>query len=241
MPCRAVRVSWVVSLIASASAAHAAEPGTPAESVSIVAPLAPSPIDRRWAFKLNYGAGVFSPADANHYADTREHYVHPNQLFVDGFSPGYWLLLSLDVSAAYFPESWFGIRPNLVYLFSPRKISAENGGGNEDAWMHSLAPALSLDFVLETRALARYFVSPGVAYQFAWYEGYAARGLGVELALGTELSFGVRRNKGISIALVMRRADLRVHSRAEVTPASPNIDRLDFSSVMVRGGFQYGL
>lgn len=56
----------------------------------------------------------------------------------------------------------------------------------------------------------------------------------------TELSFGRPRNKGASIALVLRYADLSVDSKPESVNQEPTIDSLDFSSIMVRLGFQYG-
>ena len=192
---------------------------------------------RRIAFKANFGIGAFAPDDVNTYIRQR---VPSNAIMVQGFTEMV-MLFSLDVSGAYFPVRFLGIRPSLLYLFAPKAFTVQ-GGENQAYWLHSVAPGLSTDLVLDQGRLARFFLSPGVAYQIAWFEGYAARGVGFELALGSELSFGRRRRSGISLALVLRQADLAVVS----TPASPPpettpIRGLDFSSVMFRVGFQLGV
>lgn len=241
---------------APASAEPSATPPTPApaQSAPAVAPAAPAPIivppsspddappppdepiERHFAFKANYGIGFFWPSDVNAYLKSRV--PQDSGSLVRDLSTMY-LLFSADVSVAYFPTEVFGIRPNLLYLFS-YKANPAQGGGTDFFWLHSLAPGLSLDFVLETHKLARFFASPGVSYQFAWLGDYSAHGLGLELALGTELSFGRHRNKGASIALVLRRASLGIDSRPREPLGTPTIDNLDFSSIMVRLGFQYG-
>lgn len=223
-PLRTLLVT-VISLASSAGLAHAADAEPPHVE----------PINRRFAFKANYGFGLFYPADVNAYL---KHQVANESDLVQTLSKMY-LLFSGDVSVAYFPVQSFGIRPSLLYSFAYN--TSTHGGRAELYWLHSLAPGLSFDFVLETHKLARFFASPGVGYQFGWFRDYAARGLGVELALGTELSFGARRNKGVSVALALRYANLHVDSRPTQTGSSePSIDDLDFSSVMLRVGFQYG-
>lgn len=194
------------------------------------------PLDRHFAFKANFGIGGFDPGDVNRYIKAR---VPSSAITTQGFSEMV-MLLSFDVSAAYFPVRFFGIRPNLLYLFAPKVLTVE-GGNTEGYWLHSVAPGLSLDFVYDTRKVARFFASPGVAYQVGWFEGYKANGLGLELALGTELSFGERRAKGLSLALAVRIADLDVSSapaRTEFDP--PAIRDLNFTAVMFRVGFQLG-
>jgi hypothetical protein len=201
------------------------------------APAPPDePIERHFAFKANYGFGFFSPSDVNAYLKSRV--PESSGSLVRSLS-GMYVLSSADVSVAYFPTELFGIRPNLLYLFAYNTIRTASGR-TEFNWLHSLAPGLSLDFVLETHKLARFFASPGISYQFGWLGDYSAHGLGIELALGTELSFGHRRNKGASIALVLRHAKLAVDSRPQEPLGTPTIDNLDFSSIMVRLGFQYG-
>jgi hypothetical protein len=198
-------------------------------------PEAVTPLSRKFAFKIDFGIGGFSPDDVNHYIKQQ---VPSNAVETQGFSEMV-LLLSLDASGAYFPVRFLGIRPNLVYLFAPKVVSIN--GDSRSYWLHSLAPGVAVDFVVDRGGAARFFASPGIAYQFAWFEGYGANGLGLELALGTELSFGRRRAKGISLALVLRAADLDVKSGPAPSFENPaSVNTLDFSSVMFRVGFQLG-
>ena len=109
-------------------------------------------------------------------------------------------------------------------------------------YLHSLAPGLSVDLAYDEGQLARFFLSPGIAYQWAWFEGFGATGLGLTLAMGAELSFGAKRSKGVSVALVFRSANLDVSTRpSSSTDSTPNINHLDFSSILLCVGFQLGL
>ncbi|HVY25352.1 MAG TPA: hypothetical protein VHB79_02330 [Polyangiaceae bacterium] len=223
------------------AAATALEPHQPAGNVPFASEPAEAPavgaLDRRFAFKANFGIGGFDPGDVNRYIKSR---VPSNSYQTQGFSEMV-LLLSFDVSGAYFPVRFFGIRPNLLYLFAPKVLTVQ-GGESQGYWLHSIAPGLSLDFVYDTRKVARFFASPGIAYQVGWFEGYEAHGLGLELALGTELSFGERRAKGISLALVVRSADLDVSSApASFDYETPVIRDLNFTAIMFRVGFQVGM
>jgi hypothetical protein len=180
--------------------------------------------------------GGFNPVDVNNWLKTR---VPSNASVQSGFSEMV-LLLSLDVSAAYYPASFIGIRPNLSYLFSPKVISTSSS--SQSFWLHSLAPGLSLDLTFDQGRLARFFVSPGVSYHLAWFEGYEAKGVGLSVAFGAELSFGAQRAKGISLALVLRSADLGVSAApSDATERSPIITSLDFTSVLFCVGFQTGM
>jgi hypothetical protein len=182
--------------------------------------------------------GYFNPGDVNNYMQAQ---VPSDAVMVSGFSKMV-LLLSLDFSAAYYLTPWFGVRPNLLYLFAP-KILEVYGGDTHTYWLQSIAPGVSVDFAFDTGGVARWYASPGVAYQYATFEGYTAQGLGLELALGADLSFGVARAKGLSVALVLRYANLGVNSgpATTLTYYSPAIGHLNFSSAIVRVGFQWGL
>jgi len=115
-----------------------------------------------------------------------------------------------------------------------------SGGSSQMFWLHSVAPGLSLDFAYDEGKLPRFFASPGIAYQLAWFEGYSASGLGLTLALGADLSFGAARAKGVYVALVGRLANLTFSSRPS-TPSTEPVNKLDFSSVLVCVGFQMGI
>jgi len=183
--------------------------------------------------------GGFSPSDVNAYMKSQ---VPSNAYMSSGFSEMV-LLLSLDFSVAYYFADWVGVRPSLLYFFSPKILVY--GDTTQSYVLHSLAPQLSVDFAYDAGKLARLFVSPGLAYQAAWFEGYAAHGLGYELALGVDLSFGVARAKGLSLALVFREAKLDVSSGPTKSTGlyspTPAVNTLDFSSVIFRIGFQWGI
>jgi len=180
--------------------------------------------------------GGFSPSDVNAYLKSK---VPSNASIVQGTSDMV-LLMSADVSFAYYFGRYFGIRPNATYLFSPKVIDVQGGSSTQTFWLHSLAPGLALDLAFDEGKLARFFVSPGLAYHLAWFEGYSAQGFAFSIAAGAELSFGQARTKGISLALVVRSANFDVNSRPSST-GSVVINRLDFTSVLFCVGFQTGI
>ena len=199
------------------------------------APSGPAPF-RPVRLRFGYGMGYFHPSQVNNYMKAQVSGAD----VVSGFSDMV-LLLSLDLSGAYYFTHWFGLRANLVYLFSP-KILEIYGGESHTYWLQSLAPGLSLDFAIDTGGIARLFASPGLAYQYASFEDWSAQGVGIELALGTDLSFGVARAKGVSLALVFRYANLGVSSGPAYTPSyGPRVDHLDFTSLLFRVGFKLGI
>ena len=193
--------------------------------------------NRPLRFRINYGMGYFNPSDVNAYLKSK---VPSNAYAVQGFSDMV-LLLAGEVSVAYYPIRYVGIRPNAVYLFSPKVITV-SGGSTEGFWLHSMAPGLSLDFAWDEGKLPRLFASPGLSYQAAWFEGYSASGLGLTLALGAELSFGQARSKGLYLALVLRKAKLAINGRP-VSDGTNSVamNHLDFTSVLFCLGFQTGI
>ena len=80
----------------------------------------------------------------------------------------------------------------------------------------------------------------GVSRQLAWFDGYAASGLGLSLAVGAEFSFGEARAKGAYAAMVVRNAKLGITRRPD-SPSSVTMNDLDLTSVLFCGGFQMGL
>lgn len=219
-----------------------APPGYPVQTYEAVEPTeseAPAPEVaplRPFRFRVDFGMGGFDPSDVNAYLESR---VPKNASRQSGFSQMV-LLVSAGVSGAYYPTRYFGIRPNLVYLASP-KVTAVDSNVTETYLLHSLAPGLSLDLAFDEGKLARYFFSPGLSYHAAWFEGYSASGLGISAALGADLSFGVARKMGISLALVLRLAKLDAGSRPADAPVdAPLVRTLDFSSLLFCVGFQLG-
>jgi hypothetical protein len=211
-------------------------PGAYPEAPEDVEPAAPAIAPHRpIRFRADFGMGGFNPKDVNEYMKSQ---IPSNAYQTSGFSEMI-MLMSASASVAYYPARFFGVRANGVYLFAPKVITVQ-GGTTEGFWLHSLAPALSLDFAFDQGKLARFFASPGIAYQVAWFEGYGASGLGLTLALGAELSFGQSRAKGISISLVLRKADLDIESRPSASSSVP-MNSLDFTSVLVCVGFQTGM
>jgi len=199
-------------------------------------PSGPAPF-RPLRFRFDFGIGYFHPSQVNNYMQAQ---IPSDAELVSGFSEMA-LLFSLDFSGAYYFTPWFGLRANMLYLFSP-KILEVMDGDSHTYWLQSLAPGLSLDFAIETGGVARFYASPGIAYQYASFEGYSADGVGLELALGADLSFGAARAKGISLALVFRYANLGVSSGpGYVSSSQPTIDHLDFTSLLLRVGFQFGI
>ena len=179
--------------------------------------------------------GYFNPADVNDYLESQ---VPSNAVAVQGFSEMV-LLMSVEGSFAYHPNRFFGVRPTATYLFSPKVIEV-SGGSTQGFWLHSIAPGLSLDFTYDQGKLARFFVSPGIAYQLGWLDDYSASGLGFTLAVGADLSFGQARAKGIYVAAVFRRAKLGIDSRPAVDSSTAGMDDLDFTSFLICVGFQTG-
>jgi hypothetical protein len=148
------------------------------------------------------------------------------------------VLFSFDASAVYFPIRFLGVRPGLAYFFAANPVRF-GWFGSKRYWLNSLAPGLGIDLVVDGGPRARFFASPALSYQWAWFEGYGAHGFGLELAIGVELSSGQARAQGISLALVVRKATLDVSSRpASPPPEAPRIDTLDLTTVMLRLGFQ---
>jgi hypothetical protein len=180
--------------------------------------------------------GYFNPSDVNDYLESK---VPSNAVAVQGFSDMI-LLMSAEASIAYYPARFFGIRPTATYLFAPKVIEV-SGGSSEGFWLHSVAPGLALDFTFDEGKLARFFASPGIAYQLGWFDDYSASGLGFTLAGGAELSFGQARKKGIYLAAVFRRAKLGISSRPSTTTSSVRMDDLDFTSLLFCVGFQTGI
>lgn len=195
-------------------------------------PSGPAPF-RPLRFRFDFGIGYFHPSQVNNYMQAQ---IPSDADVVSGFSEMV-MLLSFDFSVAYYFTPWFGLRPSLLYLFSPKVFVY--GDDTQSYWLHSLAPQLSVDFAIDTGGVARFFASPGLAYQVGWFEGYNAQGVGIELALGADLSFGVARAKGISLALAFRYANLGVSSGPAYQTTT--IGHLDFTSLLLRVGFQFGI
>ena len=196
-------------------------PPVSADSPPMVAPFRP------FRFKLNFGTGGYDAADVKRYLSSQGEVASSADV-----------LSSFDVSAAYFPIRFLGVRPGLAYFFAANPVQM-GWFGSRRYWLNSLAPGLAVDLVVHEGPFARFFVSPGLSYQWAWFEGYGAHGLGPELAVGAELSFGQAHTQGISIALAVRKATLDVSSRpASPLPEAPPINTLDLTSVMLRLGFQ---
>ena len=161
-------------------------------------------------------------------------------------------LANIEVSAAYYPRRYVGVRPHIAILVPLDDVFAGLLGSGPTYSMSSRSLGLSLDLALDRGRMARYFVSPGLAYHFASFsavvpqyrtgsitETWNADGLGYEIAFGSELSFGMQRTKGISILLVLQRAKLSVSGRPASPPVgAPQINTLDFSSVLLQVGYQ---
>jgi hypothetical protein len=208
------------------------------ETDATPAPIEPVPL-RPFRLRADMGEGFYRPTQVNNYIKS-----HSN-----GDTTNSDILLLLEVSGAYYPTDYFGIRPSLAYLVNAEGLVGGLMGG-ADYGLGAIAPGIWFDFVIDTRGLARYFASPGLKYlqaSFADNTGQApaqwnARGVGYELALGAELSFGVRRQKGISLALVLQRAKLDVSGRSGIPARGAlSIDTLDFTAALVRVGFQMGI
>jgi len=206
------------------------------EAVVAEAPVPANAPHRFSRLRLGGGMGYFDPKEVNTWLKAR---VPSSATMESGFSDMA-LLLALEASAAYYPIRNVGIRPSASYLFSPKVFSVN--GEATSYYLHSLAPGLSVDLAYDEGKLPRLFISPGIAYQWAWFEGHEAAGLGLTLAMGAELSFGAARSKGISLALVFRSANLDVSTRpSSYSDRTPTINHLDFSSVLFCVGFQLGL
>ncbi len=197
------------------------QPPASADSPPVVAGFRP------FRFRLTFGVGGYDSADVKRYLSSQGEAAS---------SAG--VLCSFDVSVAYFPVRFLGVRPGLAYFFAANPVQVD-WFGSKRYWLNSLAPGLAVDLVVDGGTLARFFASPGLSYQWAWFEGYGAHGLGLELAVGAELSFGQARALGISLAFVVRKASLEVSGRpASPPPEAPRIDTLDLTNVMLRLGFQ---
>ena len=210
----------------------------PAPEADGSAPIEPVP-HRPFRLRADMGEGFYRPSQVNSYIKS-----HSN-----GDTTNSDILLLLEVSGEYYPTDYFGIRPSLAYLVNAEGLVGGLMGG-ADYGLGAIAPGVSFDFVIDTRGLARYFASPGLKYlqaSFTDNTGQApsrwnASGVGYELALGAELSFGVRRQKGMSLALALQRAKLDVSGKSGI-PAmgAPSINTLDFTAALFRVGFQMGI
>jgi hypothetical protein len=226
-------VSSVTAMMSSPSSFAAEFPGNqgvphPPDPPPVSADSPPAVVPfRPFRFKLNFGAGGYDAADVKRYLSSKGEVASSASV-----------LCSFDVSAAYFPVRFFGMRPGLAYFFATNPVWVD-WLETRRYWLNALAPGLAVDLVVDGGNLARFFASPGLSYQWAWFEGYGAHGLGLELAIGAELSFGQARAQGLSLALVVRKATLDVSGRpASPPPEAPRIDTLDLTSVMLRLGFQ---
>lgn len=183
--------------------------------------------------RIDGGVGVLSPKDVNAYIKSKL----PGDAYARTNYSNNLLLLSSSASLAYYPARFVGVRPSLAYLLGLREQTLQPGTRDTFS-MHSLALGVSLDVAYDTGGLARYFVSPGIAYHLAWFEGFSARGVGLSLALGTELTFGQAHLRGVSIALVVRSAKLPT---TDGPLSKVPMRDLDFTSVLVCVGFQTGI
>ena len=192
-----------------------------ADPQPVRAPLGP------FRFRLDFGVGRYDAADVKRYLSSQGEVASSVSM-----------LYSFDASAAYFPVRFLGVRPGLAYYFVANPVQS-GWFGSERYWLDSLAPSLAVELVIDEGPFARFFASPGLSYQWAWFEGYGAHGLGLGLAIGAELSFGQARAQGISLALVVQKATLGVSGRpASPPPEAPRIGILDLTNVMLRLGFQ---
>lgn len=208
-------------------------PSAPEAAETVAEPAGPAPF-RPLRFRAAFGMGYFDPSDVNDYIESK---VPSNAYAVQGFSEMI-LLMSAEASVAYYPSRFFGVRPTATYLFSPKAIEVA-GGSSQAFWLHSIAPGLSLDFAFDQGKLARFFASPGIAYQVGWLDDYSASGLGFTFAAGADLSFGQARKKGLYLAAVFRRAKLGIGSQPPV--GSVQMNDLDFTSLLFCVGFQTGV
>jgi hypothetical protein len=202
---------------------------------------------RPFRLRLELGVGIFDPADAENFVASQENGTGES-ILTGRTHP----LANIEVSAAYYPRRYVGVRPHIAILVPLDDVFAGLLGSGPTYSMSSRSLGLSLDLALDRGRMARYFVSPGLAYHFASFsavvpqyrtgsitETWNADGLGYEIAFGSELSFGMQRTKGISILLVLQRAKLSVSGRPASPPVgAPQINTLDFSSVLLQVGYQ---
>jgi hypothetical protein len=232
------KLAFVVALSATGRQALAQEhpvdtcPGCESPAVSEEPAVVADPAFRRLRLRADGGVGVARPEDVNAYIKSKM----PTDSYDRVDYSETILLLSTGVALAYYPAPFLGLRPGVIYLYGVR-IQRLEPGLSETFSMHSIAPGLSVDIAFDTGRMARYFVSPGVSYHLAWFEGFSARGLGLSLALGTELSFGQARKSGVSIALVLRSAKLPT---TDGPLSRVPMRHLDFTSAIVCVGFQTG-
>ena len=200
------------------------------------APVPANAPHRFGRLRFDLGLGYFKPKEVNAWLKTRV----PSGATVESGYSEMTAFFALEASGAYYPIRYVGIRPSASYLFSPKVYSVN--GEYTTYYLHSLAPGLSVDLAYDEGKLPRLFLSPGIAYQWAWFEGHEATGLGLTLAMGAELSFGAKRSKGVSVALVFRSANLDVSTRpSSSSDRTPTINHLDFTSILLCVGFQLGL
>jgi hypothetical protein len=210
-----------------------AEPAALAEPTAAdVAPLRP------FRFHVGYGMGYFRPADVNAYIASLEKADHPGLQTTTEMR----LLMSGELSVAYYPWRFLGVRPNFAYYFSPQVITVGYGTA-KGLWLHSVSSGLALDLAYDQGKLARFFASPGVSVDVGWFEGYSASGLGLSLALGADFSYGQARARGFYVAVLLRRAKLGVDPQpiAAAPSTAVMIHNLDFTSIIFCLGFQMGI
>lgn len=237
-------LAFVAGLALAVSPARAEEsssapPGyppsyTPEESASAVGPSALETAPHRpLRFRADLGFGYFKPADVNRYLDSK---ASKSSYYS---SPDMNLLLVGEVSVAYYPVRFMGIRPTAAYFLSNTAVYETTGGSNTYA-LSSVATGLSLDVAYDDGNLVRLIASPGISRQLAWLDGYAASGLGLSIAVGAEFSFGQARAKGAYAAMVVRSAKLGITRRPE-SVSTVTMSDLDLTSVLFCGGFQMGI
>jgi hypothetical protein len=207
---------------------------------------------RPFRLRLELGVGAFNPTDVENFVASQEN-GNSESILTGGTLP----LANIEVSAAYYPRRYVGVRPHVAILVPLDQIGdAFTASGSGPTYsMSSCSLGLSLDLTLDRGRMARYFLSPGLAYHFASFsavvpqyrtgsitETWNADGIGYEIAFGSEFSFGERRAKGISISLVLQRVKLPVSSKPGYLPSgAPPINTLDFSSILLQIGYQMAL
>jgi hypothetical protein len=238
---RVGRVPVAAAAFVSAAALAATALGEETATVSPAAPTAASPPSpdiaplRPFRFRVAYGLGYFRPADVNGYINS----IANSDPSVAREDSDMKLLLSGELSVAYYPIRYFGIRPTIAYHFSPQVVTVGYGTAR-GFWLHSISRGLAFELAYDQGGLARFFASPGVSYDVGWFEGYSASGLGLSLALGTDLSFGQAHAKGVYLAVLLRRAKLGIGRRPN-TPGEVTMNNLDFTSLIFCLGFQMGI
>lgn len=205
---------------------------------------------RPFRLRLELGVGMSHPTDVENFVASQNTGNGDTTL-----SRGNLQMANIEISGAYYPRRYVGLRPHIAILVPLDDVIAAPFGGGGSTPTHSMSSrslGLSVDLAVDRGRTARYFLSPGFAYHFASVgvdvpqtgpklamATWNADGLGYEIAFGSELSFGERRAKGISISLVLQRVKLPVSSKPGYLPSgAPPINTLDFSSILLQIGYQ---